>query len=203
MAVQTITILKPKVLVAEGKDEENFFEALLKHMCLHDIQVMGIGGKTQIRGRIKALINSPGFNNVISLGIIRDADDDPVAAFQSVCEALRNAGLPVPQRTLMPIGNRPKVVVMILPKQNVPGMLEDLCLEAVQSDNAMPCVTQYFECLQAQDLNLPRNISKAKVHAFLASRSKPDLRLGEAAKKKYWPFDDNAFQQVKTFLQQI
>jgi hypothetical protein len=46
-------------------------------------------------------------------------------------------------------------------------------------------------------------MSKAKVHAFLASRYEPDKRLGEAAKAGYWPWDNEAFETVKSFLQQI
>jgi len=64
-------------------------------------------------------------------------------------------------------------------------------------------VEQYFECLQQEELPLPDNISKAKVQVFLASRCKAGLRLGEAAQAGYWPWDDQAFRQVRDFLQQI
>ncbi|MBL7064444.1 MAG: hypothetical protein ISS49_09620 [Anaerolineae bacterium] len=47
---------------------------------------------------------------------------------------------------------------------------------------------------------LPNAPSVAKVHTFLASRYKPDLDLGIAAKKGYWRLDHPAFAQVKQFL---
>jgi hypothetical protein len=92
---------------------------------------------------------------------------------------------------------------MILPEENTPGMLEDLCLRAVAQDPAMLCVEQYFQCLQQRGLSLPHNRSKAKVQAFLASRPEAGKRLGEAAQARYWPWDDKAFEQVRNFLQQI
>lgn len=65
---------KQKLLIVEGRDEEEVFGALLENLMIYDIQIMGIGGKTQIRPNLKALITDPLFDQLISLGIIRDAD---------------------------------------------------------------------------------------------------------------------------------
>ena len=43
-----ITIEHPFVLVVEGKDEERFFGALLRHMGISNVQVLGIGGKANL-----------------------------------------------------------------------------------------------------------------------------------------------------------
>jgi len=205
MPQERLDILKHKVLVVEGTDEQYFFEALLQDLTLPDIQVMPIGGVTKLPKNLKALSISPGFADVISLSIIRDADENPTGAFRSVCAALRGAKLPVPRRTLKSIGDRPKVSVMILPRDNQRGMLEDICLEAVAADPAMPCLAQYFECLGNQHLSLPAScsISKSRVQAFLASRQDTDMRLGIAAKKGYWPWRNPVFDQLKTFLGQM
>ena len=48
--------------------------------------------------------------------------------------------------------------------------------------------------------DLPAAPSVSKVHTFLASRYKPDLDLGIAAKEGYWRLDHPAFAQVKQFL---
>jgi hypothetical protein len=44
---------------------------------------------------------------------------------------------------------------------------------------------------------------KAKLHAFLASRPKPDLLLGQAAHTGYLPWDSSAFDLLKQFLQAL
>lgn len=198
-----VEITEPNVLIVEGDEERFFFSALIRDLGLQNIQILPIGGKTQLRRNLGALKLAPRFSGVISLGIVRDANENPSAAFQSVHDALRHAGLPAPERALMPSGHGPRVAVIILPEEGTPGTLEDLCLSAVGQDPAMLCVTQYFECLQQQELPLPRNMSKARVQAFLASRPEAGKRLGEAAQAGYWPWDDKALAQMRNFLQQI
>ena len=198
-----IKIEQPNVLVVEGKEEGLFFGALINHLRLQNIQILSVGGKEKLRGNLKALAQSPGFSDVISLRVVRDADSNPDAAFQSVRDALQAAGLPTPKRPLVPVGAKPRVAVLILPEVGKPGMLEDLFLRAITQDPAMLCVEQYFECLQQAGLSLPDNMSKAKVQVFLASRRKAGLRLGEAAQAGYWSWETEAFEQVRDFLKQI
>jgi len=200
-----IKITESRLLVAEGKDEELFFEALIKNIGLQGVQVLGRGGKTQISAFLPGLRDVPGFDNVERLGIIRDADNDAKAAFQSVRDALKAAGLPVPKDCLQTAGggSDPRVTILILPGNSASGMLEDVCLKAVEDDPAMVCVEQYFDCLQEKDVTPPKPLSKARIHAFLSSRPKPDLRLGEAAQRDLLPWDSPAFHQIKGFLKQV
>jgi Protein of unknown function (DUF3226) len=55
---------------------------------------------------------------------------------------------------------------------------------------------------------MPVAPSPEKVHAFLASKFRPTLNLGTSASARrggesYWPFDHNAFDEIKDFLQQL
>ncbi|MFQ5852799.1 MAG: DUF3226 domain-containing protein [Candidatus Binatia bacterium] len=197
-----VGITKPNVLVVEGREEELFFGAFTEYLALQNIQIMGIGGKTNLQPNLKALTLSPRFTEVISLGLVRDANADPHAAFQSVCGALQSVELPTPERPLVSAGDSPRVTVMILPEEAAPGMLEDLCLSALVQDPAMTCVEQYFQCLQQQG-SILQNPSKAKVQAFLASRREAGKRLGEAAQAGYLPWDHKAFDRVRAFLRQV
>ncbi len=174
-------ITQRKLLVVEGNDERLFFQALLESAHLADIQVMPIGGKTKLRASLATLVKTPGFDEVLSLGVTRDADNDAGAAFQSVCDALRAVNLVPPSIQLSPGTGKPKVGVMILPGQGQPGMLEDLCIRSIESGPSMACVNEYFGCLEQKGLPPPRNMSKAKVQAFLASTEEPGKRLGEIA----------------------
>lgn len=200
----TIEIIQSKLLVVEGIDEQFFFEALINHQNLQNIQILPIGGKTKLKENLKMLAKSSEFHARVNfLGIVRDADTNASDTFRSVCDALQNAGLSVPANPMELTSQNPKITVMVIPHGSTRGMLEDLCLTAVISDPATPCMEQYFQCLQQLPSSLPKNMSKAKVHAFLASRYEPDKRLGEAAKAGYWPWDNEAFATVKSFLQQI
>jgi len=81
----SITIRSKLVFVVEGKDEERFFSSLLNHMGITDFQVLGVGGKTRFTANLKAMVLTPTFAGVARLAVFRDADEDPAAAFESVC----------------------------------------------------------------------------------------------------------------------
>lgn len=199
-------ITATKLIAVEGKEEVNFLCALRDSLGIGDMEIRDIAGKYVLPTKLKSLVNTSGFNNVISFGVMRDADANAQAAFQSVCDALRNAGQAVPVEPLKVVrGTRgkPRVVVLILPHGSNQGMLEDVCLQSVVGDPAMTCVGEYFQCVKRNLGSLPSNLSKAKVHAFLSSRDQPDLRLGEAAQKGYWLWDNQAFDQVKQFLSML
>lgn len=230
----------PKLLLVEGRDEEEFFASLLEHLAISDVEVWAIQGKSRLSSRLKALVRAPHAVPIVSVGIVQDADNDPAAAFHSICSALEAADLPAPEAPLQPHGVNPRITVMIVPDAVTPGMLEDVCLASVADDPATACVDEFFRCLQERISSIPQNqakarlraflsarewleeehfqllqnqvlttpapdasITTAKVHAFLATRYKPDLRLGTAAKAGYWPLHDGAFQQFRDFLQML
>jgi hypothetical protein len=113
---------------------------------------------------------------------------------------LANNGLPVPAAARQIAADTLRVGVFLLPDNQRDGMLEDLCLDAVQTDGAMPCVTAFFRCVGQQAQRQPNPLSKARVHAWLASQVVPDLRLGEAAQKGYWPWQSPTFDALKPFI---
>lgn len=184
-------------LLVEGRDAEVLFRALLSAQGLTGIQVQDFGSITELRGFLKALVRAPGFAEVVTLGVVRDAETDAAAAYQSVCGALAHAELPAPGALA---GVLPRTAVFILPDGAAPGMLETVCLESVTGDPATPCLDPFFECVRQQGGTLPGNMVKARLHAFLATRPKPNLLLGQAAHAGYWPWDSPAFEGIKQFL---
>jgi|GEM_PF-223101 len=165
-------ITKSKILLVEGKDEVNLFTELLVNLDLTDIQVIEVSGKDKFPSKLEALVKkSSGYSKITSIGIVRDADDDPVGAFQSVCDAMSRLDLPKPKTPLQPVTGPPQITVMIVPDSATKGMIENVCLASVSDDPAMACVDQYFECLAENQRVLSQNaMPKARVHTFLSSR---------------------------------
>jgi hypothetical protein len=193
-----------KVLLVEGMTPFQFFKALLKHINLLDvIEIRNFGGVTDFTVFLETLIATPGFDKVESLGIVRDAEDNANSAFASVCASLGRAGLDVPASSLSITTGKPRVSVFILPDCVAPGMIETLCMHAVSGDPSIPCISQYFECIARELTEMPSPIDKAQVQAFLASRVRPGLQLGEAAHAGYVPWDDVAFDKLKQFLRAL
>lgn len=167
-------ISKSKILLVEGKDEIHFFDALLAEMGLQgSIQVIETQGITKLTEKISGIKVRSGYKIVQSIGIVRDADSDSTAAFQSVCSSLNSNDLPTPQDQLVTKTEpgKPQVTVLIIPYGKQKGMLENVCLESVEDDPAMECVDNFFSCLTKKNLELSEcNIPKARVRTFLASR---------------------------------
>lgn len=196
---------KKILLIGEGKDEVRFFNSLLKFLDISDIQVADFQGKDNLGSYLKTLKDRTfDFSGLTSIGITRDADALPASsAFQSICSSLRNAGLSIPNEIGEKTTDTPSVSIFIFPNNQEPGMLEDLCLESVKDDGAMPCVEQYLECVKQNASREPNNLAKAKVHAWLASQKMPDKRLAEAAEAGYWNWKSSAFDGLKEFLSSL
>ncbi len=204
MPALTHRIIKPKLLIGEGAEEVRFFGALLAHLHIGDVQVEDYKGKQGLSSYLKTLTTvRPGRERLVSLGITRDADDNARDAFRSVCGALERIGLPLPASPMDFVGEALRVGVLILPDGHSEGMLEDLCLSAIGTYPEMRCVDEYFRCVNDAAKRQPRNMAKARVHAWLSSQTEPDKLLGVAAEIGYWPWNSPAFAHVKQFLRQL
>jgi hypothetical protein len=200
MTLQPRTITQSKQLLVEGIIPASFFEAFLSHYNLTGFQIQNFGGNDELRGFIGALKRIFGFNqNVTSLAVVRDAEIDPNAAFQSVCASLANESLPVPTAPGNLVQGPPKVGVYILPDPTSRGMIESLCLRAVRDDPVMPCVNEYFNCLNRIG-NIKINIDKAMLQTFLASKQRPVLSLKDAGISGYLNFGSIEYESLRAFL---
>jgi hypothetical protein len=204
-----------RLLLVEGKDQFYFFKALLRHLrLLKTIEIRNYGGRGQLADYLNVLPAIDGFLGVTSMGIVQDAECDPAGAFDAVRGALESARsrhpseprwerLSVPAEPILKAGEAPTVSVFLLPDPGTPGMLEDLCLRSVQEEAALPCVETYFTCLGDRQVRISANVAKARLHAFLASRPRPDLLVGQAAEADYFPWDSPAFRPLQQFLRAL
>ncbi len=197
------TIVKPRLLVGEGDDEVAFFQALIASLNIDDIQVEKSGGKDRLPLYLKELPRRPGVERVVALGVTRDADLDCADGFAKVCGALNASGFGFPSAPGQIQSGLLRVGVFIMPDNQRPGMLEDLCLDSVATDPALSCVDEFFRCVAKVAARQPGNLAKARIQAWLASHVEPDNRLGLAAQKKYWPWNAAAFQPLIQFLQAL
>ena len=148
------------------------------------------------------MTNQNDFDKVRSLAVVTDADFDVGAARDRVRGALRDSGLPVPDDQLGQALHDQLSVYYLLPPHEGQGMLENVCLESVGAEPVMDCVDRFIECAGDERTDWPRLEieAKARVHAYLASKDPPDLRLGEAGEKGFWNFDHQVFNPLKGLL---
>nr|VFJ98510.1 MAG: hypothetical protein BECKLFY1418B_GA0070995_11224 [Candidatus Kentron sp. LFY] len=217
-----------RLLAMEGKDECNFFEAMLKHIGIEDVQLVDIGGKDKFKVEFPLLYNSPGFSEVRSLGFIRDAEDKKAdAAFSSIRSVLEKHHLPMPNATKTIIdgkndqgkdirigifidgkndqGKDIRIGIFIMPNNADKGMLEDRCLASVREESVFSCVDEYVKCCLAVLPENERHLnrSKTKVQTYLAARKDIANSLGIGAHKGYWNLDHPSFDAIKEFLREL
>jgi hypothetical protein len=206
-------ISKRKQLLVEGRTPELFFEVLAAHLRVEEIEIRDFHSNAQLTPFLKAFCARPEFKEkVTSLAIIRDAEftlragetqTEPQTArqaFQSVCSSLSSAGQSVPGSPGAFTATAPKTGVFILPNCQDQGMLETLCLESVVSPGMSKCTEQYFACMKGEGTTQPRNMTKARTFAFLATKDIYDPLVGRTAQKGIWPWHSPAFQPLKQFL---
>ncbi|MFQ6120356.1 MAG: DUF3226 domain-containing protein [Methanosarcinales archaeon] len=192
-------IRQKKVLAVEGKDEVNFFDALLKYVEITDIEIRDVGGKNQFKNKLPALVKTSGFSEVEVFAVVRDADEDANASFRSIKNILKKEGLKPPTQMNKFSDGKPIVGIYIMPGNSDRGMLEDLCLRTVENHPAMECVSSFIDCVSRLE-NPPNNLAKAKAHAFLAAMPELANSVGIGAKKGYWDFDSDELTDLKSFL---
>ncbi|OZS78463.1 hypothetical protein CF394_06820 [Tetzosporium hominis] len=200
-------ILKSKLILVEGNDEVNFFEALIKSKGISDdLQIINIEGISNLKTKLAALVKVTGFSeNVESVAIVRDADENFDSAFQSVCGILKSIDLPYPT---MPnnysIDGDIKVGVFIMPGDpNFGAMLEDLCIVTQQDNVVMECVDNFFSCLETKSIETPKNISKARCQVYLGAMPNIVSSVGVGAKKGYWNFEHPAMDILTNFISDL
>ncbi|MBC7362506.1 MAG: hypothetical protein H5U06_09545 [Candidatus Aminicenantes bacterium] len=201
---------KPFLLIVEGNDDKNFFEALINFLAKNQqpeiknqFEVFKLDGKKRLTEKLMAVKNTPGFNNLKAIGIILDSNSHPERTLQSIQTSLKKVGFPSPKSEMEIIGEKPKISVLLIPGSDKPGELEDLCLEAISKDTAMKCVEVFFACLSDRRIVISKKKSKAICQVFLASRKDLAHEIGVAAQKSILPFEDPVFNKVKNFIMNL
>jgi hypothetical protein len=196
-------IRNKKLLVVEGTDDIGFFVEVLKKQNILGVYVTGLGGKYEFNDELPRLTKISGFSNITHFGIIRDKDDKSQNdAFESVANTLRRKTnlQNIPTKHGKFDTGKPRIGIFIIPGDSIEGnILEDLCLKTVEKHEAMSCVNEFISCVSKLKTK-PKNMSKAKTHAFLAAQQEFANSIGLASEKGYWDFSSPVIDELRQFL---
>ena len=186
-----------KLLLVEGETPSHFFEAFATNLGISEsIEIRSYGGKDQLATYLRTIAAGSDFRtSVASLGIIRDSEDDPGAAKQSVESAIMAAN----------IRSNVEVKVALLPDDSTPGMIETLCLKTIEGLPVLECIENLVACLEAKELPLTVGIIRAKhvAQIYLATLKEAQMFPGVAAYRGAWPFDHSALDTLRAFLRSL
>jgi hypothetical protein len=193
-----------KFVFCEGGDDQAVITGVAASIGITDLRIEPFLGKDKLRNFLRVLNTRPEFaqNKVATMAIVRDADADGAAAFQSVCDALKANDFKVPATNGEFVIDGIQVGVLIVGPNGGRGMVKDLCLQAVSGSPEFPCVDDYFNCI-AQKSDRKAFSSKAKVRVWMASHVDHELYVGKAAEKGYWPWESPVFDLIKEFLRKV
>lgn len=197
---RTTRISSPGQLLVEGNDQRNFFEALCAHLGIRDAQVQDFGGVGELGRFLQAFVRAPGFGEVSSVGVVRDAETSADAALQSARSALERAGL-IPPAAAGRFGDGdPKTGVLALPDGRSPGMLETLLCRTLEGLEVDRCIDSFFDCAKALPGTAIDRPDKARAFAYLTTRRDPHHSVGVAARRGAWDLDHPALEGARAFL---
>ena len=124
MPQERLTLEEDLLLLVEGRDEVGLFNELIKNFLQGNksqIQVIDAGGKRKFKKNIETIrtlaLKRP---TLRSIGVIRDADDNPKGSFDSVCGNLRSAGYEPPAAHAEFSDATPAIGVFIVPDGSYP-----------------------------------------------------------------------------------
>ena len=200
-----LVVSSDRLVLVEGQDEVNLLNSILEYWQIEGLQVIDVGGNRQFSSRLDAVLVNARTRSIelSALGLFRDADGDAAGAFRSITQVLTGLSLPVPASHAEFSHGIPSVGVFIAPDGVSQGAIEAVCWESIKETSIGQCASKYLDCVQYGGALLSHDLGKTLVHTFLAAQTDPTSSVGLGALKGYWPLGHEAFDGIKTFLEQI
>ena len=167
-----------RILLVEGADDEE----VVRHLCQrhHSVPAFGIENKHGFPALRRAIVPEMKVSARRAVGILADGNDDPEARWQSISDTLRRGDVRLPE-AFDPDGavmeGEPRVGVWLMPDNRASGELEDFVIGLLPADDPVwPRADRYVEGIPAAERRFrPQKTSRAKIHAWLATRAEPRL----------------------------
>jgi len=192
---------EPHLVLVEGGDDQALIAAMIRHEGLSNFRVHNMFGTSSWTARFGAIAKQLDFRtNVKSVGLLKDADNNPDGAWESCRAALINSGLPAPFEPSVLAGAEICTAIMIAPSRSELGAIEELCLRSFDAGR-ITCVDGYFACLAGHSPNL--NQAKGYVQAYLAGLRSAPRDLAVACNRNLINMGHTAFDEVRTFVRAL
>lgn len=149
--------------------------------------------------------------DIVTIGIVVDADTDLTTRWQTVRDILLNQGFNVPDTIpnegLIVEANGIRAGVWIMPNNTLPGMLEDFAAFLIpEGDMLKAKANQTLNEIEAEGLNgytAPLHRAKAHIHTWLAWQEDPGTPMGLAITKKYLNAENEHAGQFVNWLNRL
>lgn len=186
-------------LLVEGINPKRVFRVFCESWGVSDVEIHDFGNNENLRPYLETFARTDGFRRVRNLGIIRDAETSAKSALESGQNTLRSVGLSYRSLRENSTPGNPFVSVFVLPNGMDQGNLESLLWRSIEDTSEARCANEFLGCLDLGDIRVTRR-DKARIQAYLASKSKPHGSVGVAAERGNWDAEHDAFAEIRRFL---
>jgi len=218
MAYINNRILKPFLILCEGKDLENFMNRYLESDALaydsrfsNDIQTFDFKGINDLSAFIGTLVRMDGFDLVRQILVLRDAETNVDAAIKSIQNAFCVNEMLVPERPHLwrkeSDSDKPATAFTLLPscgQDPVPGALEDLCWDILKDKHASKMrkdVLGFIEDIKENYGTISTHEHKSRLHTYFSVNEKYiSLKIGEAAKAGAFAWNHEKLNGLKNIM---
>ena len=203
------TFSGPFLIIGEGVQDQIFALKLVQHYGILGFEAGHAGGKDGFGDVLGGLKVHRSFQNLKTVVIFADTDEDPTKAFANIKTQITNAGgYDIPNQPLEIVGSHPSIVVVMLPWEDRKGCLETLCLEPGlnQYPNIKACLTPFSDCLNMSAWDTSRR-SKALLQCLFATACASDpntgLRYAWDRVETLIPLNHTSFDGITSFLREL
>ena len=209
-------IVKPFLILCEGKDEENFVISYLNSKSLaydsrfsNDIQTFDFGGNDDLTVFIGNLMRTEGFETVRHILVLRDAETNAKRAVDMVKSAFRVNGLPVPEQAnkWKKETNATETAFTLLPAcstEPVSGTLEDLCWDILIDKHAGKMrmdVIRFINEIKKNYGTVTTHEHKSRLHTYFSvNEAYVSLKIGEVARAGAFDWDSEKLDGLKGLI---
>ena len=207
---------EPKVynlntILVEGGDDEQFISGLIKkrNINIKELTIDICGGYPKIIKSIENLSRHEGYGSMRRLIVIADANSVGVKnRFESIIKSIDKNEFTIPN-SIGVLSNKEhdkrQFGVFLFPDNVNNGAIEDLCMNALINKDNLKAVDSFIKSLIEKGIleEGDHNISKRKIHIYMAMSKNPTGNIGGAVKQGEINFESNEFDLLEKFLKSI
>lgn len=193
-----ISFSEPHLILVEGGDDQAVIAAMIRHEEVDGFRVHNMTGNSTWASRLAVIVKDSSFqDNVRSLGLVKDADTNPRATWDSCVGVLGALNLPVPTAVVTLARGNCSTVILVVPDNQSNGAIEELCFRAFDTSR-LECVERYMACIRAaEDF---RASGKNRIQAYLAGLRTAPRDIAVAANRNLLDMSDTAFDELRKFV---
>ena len=198
-----------RVLLVEGQDDKH----VVLHLCGRNesMPAFSISAKDGIDRLLDSISLEIKVSGRRSVGILADANDEPVNRWKAVRSRLQQLDLhlpeePEPSGTILSAISPavPRIGIWLWPDNGSPGELEDFVKMMIPSEDPVwPRSEEYIDHIPEPDRKFPPGKEmKAKIYAWLATTETPG-RMGTAIRAQMLDVDGSLALKFADWLRRL